>query len=1176
MVLSPDSQLLLILYLVWICRRQRIPRYAVGRPRHRLDDVRLEVFHRENRCHYLFSVHQRQYTKRNISYAALMSSSSEISLVRRFEAYLRVKHELKSVGREIVVWTEAAFRKRDSELQQMLELCETPDWLETGLLGVRRYRVKRSVELEESLLKLVDPLYKLAEKIAGLLIAKIPIGPRNTSNESFSWLVEHVFEKNSFKTDFLAKCSELSEDTLRFRNFLETALHQQFKQKKIADFQLSFIEQLPHSSYVTVCLEDHHITSVSRKRGWNFQNTSTIADAQSFLSALVFYTNVPTAPTFEKVIHQRCGISEGVCSELRRFLRRGNMLNEKQMNAIFELDEFGKNKPSWRSDNLQFTLESLMALEAALSQFCASKSTRLMILEAGASVRLTLERIARVAEEMLPESDFIFVRDSKCNQLDRLLSILECLESVTDKMPVVIVPYTQNENVLSRLKSASNLCRAVLVVDHSHVIEDSAFDNHKDDYSFEDVSSDTKDSLFSKSIFLQGKEYSVTSLLSDKSLRTIPMEAVINWNTCEQIIMGSKSLSNVQLDCFIERDLFSEFGEVWKNDEDCITVVSGEPGIGKSAFLEKMSQDIKHKQCVSIFLNCRTKSFLFSQKCDIFEVLIKLLNVGKANHFQKFLLQMLVQEKRIHLFLDDFDEIGESESSLEWIQNLGFHSVVITVRPNFEAFLKANLNNFKLCYLKPFNKTDQLIFLQLSWKNKDENQLKDLIQNFQTLFEANFLKIPQNLKIAAALHEEANFTFKTENVAKTVETFIDKRFSLCSDRCFNLDSRAHELALNALRSGFEQDHAELAFALECDDLEVDQEMVKKIYHFGLLRVADGKVTFVDSSFREWFVVKFLLTHHVEQKYFNRLMENGLNEFDSSRFVAFLDHQIASIDSGQELLGQVEVLECSKGLVLHPNHKLSEIKVKQFYNFFKFWCSEEQLKDCIYSSIINQKFNLFEAIYDSLPINSYNNIRFKFCTCDTNSNFLDLSSITEDKIVKLLKILSCKHPKDQIKQIFTNFTTDEPDFVTAALKRGFKRVIEQLFSINQGITCQEDVDLLQDYIEQRWREYLNLAIADNRIEILELVLSCIAKKYHQRVIKAFLINQLCLHAFAEVCKSVDESALEIVELVVQFAEDNLSDFDLSSMVNRIFHGSSLRELVDKITCEKLRCCFEKLF
>ncbi|EDS30011.1 conserved hypothetical protein [Culex quinquefasciatus] len=155
MVLPPDSQLFLILYLVWICRRQRIPRYAVGRSRRRLDCVRFEVFHRENRCHYLFSVHQRQYTKRNISYAALMSSSSEISLVRRFEAYLRVKHELKSVGREIVVWTEAAFRKRDSELQQMLELCETPDWLETGLLGVRRYRVKRSVELEESLLKLV-------------------------------------------------------------------------------------------------------------------------------------------------------------------------------------------------------------------------------------------------------------------------------------------------------------------------------------------------------------------------------------------------------------------------------------------------------------------------------------------------------------------------------------------------------------------------------------------------------------------------------------------------------------------------------------------------------------------------------------------------------------------------------------------------------------------------------------------------------------------------------------------------------------------------------------------------------------------------------------------------------------------------------------------------------------
>ncbi|KAL9697527.1 hypothetical protein quinque_000968 [Culex quinquefasciatus] len=165
MVLSPDSQLLLILYLVWICRRQRIPRYAVGRPRHRLDDVRLEVFHRENRCHYLFSVHQRQYTKRNISYATLMSSSSELSLVRRFEAYMRVKHELESVDREIVVWTEAAFRKRDLELQQMLELCETPDWLETGLLGVRRYQVKRSVKLEESLLKSVDPLYNINQGI---------------------------------------------------------------------------------------------------------------------------------------------------------------------------------------------------------------------------------------------------------------------------------------------------------------------------------------------------------------------------------------------------------------------------------------------------------------------------------------------------------------------------------------------------------------------------------------------------------------------------------------------------------------------------------------------------------------------------------------------------------------------------------------------------------------------------------------------------------------------------------------------------------------------------------------------------------------------------------------------------------------------------------------------------
>uniref|UniRef100_A0A8D8APV0 (northern house mosquito) hypothetical protein n=1 Tax=Culex pipiens TaxID=7175 RepID=A0A8D8APV0_CULPI len=1175
MVLPLDLQLLLIYYLVWICRRQRVPRYAVGRPRRWLDDVQLEVFHHEKRHLYLFSVHQRQYTKRNMSYEALMSSSSEISLVRRFEAYLRVRHELESVDREIVVWTEATFRKRDLELQQMLELCEMPDWLETGLLGVRRYRVKGSVELVEDLLTSVDPLYKLAKKIAGLLIEKIPIGTRNTSKESFSWMVEHVFEKNSFKTNFLAEQSELSQDTLRFRNFLEAALHQQFKRKQIADFQLSRIEQLPYSSYVTVCLEDHHITSDSRKRGWHFKNSCTIADAQRFLSALVFYTNVPTAPTFEKVIHQRCGFSEGVCSELRSFLGRGNMLNEKQINAMFELDEFRKNKPCWRSDNLQFTLESLVALEAALSQFCESKSTRLMILEAGGSVRLTLERIARVAEELLPESDFIFIRDSKCNQLNRLLSILESFESVTDKIPVVIVPYTQNENVLSRLKNASNLCRAVLVVDHSQVVEAGEFDNHKDDYSFEDVSSDTKDSLFSKSIFLQGKEYSVTSLLSDKSLRTIPMEALINWNACQQIILGLKKLSKDQLDCFIERDLYSESGEVVQNHMNGITVISGEPGIGKSAFLEKMSQEIKHKQCVSIFLNCRTKSNLFSQKDDILELLMELLNIEKANHFQKFLLQTLVQEKRIHLFLDDFDEICESKSALEWIQNLGFHSVVISVRPNLEAFLNVNLNNFKMCYLKPFNKTDQLNFLQTRWKNSYESQLEDLIKNLQTLFEADFLKIPQNLKIIAILHEEENFTAKTGNVAKLVETFIDKKFSLTSDRFFNLDSRAHELALNALRGGFERDHAELAFALECDDLEVDQETVRKLYHFGLVRVGNGKVTFVDSTFREWYLVKFLLTHHVEQKYFNRLMRNGLSEFAGSRFVAFLDHQIASVDSGQDLLGQPKVVECLESIVLRPNHNLSEIKVKQFHDFFKLECREEQLIDFIYFSIINNKFNLFEAIYDSLPINSYNNIRFKFCTCDTDTNFLDLSSLTEDNIVILLKTLNNKHPKDLIKQIITNFATDEPDFVTTALKRGFKRVVEQLFSINQSLTCQEEVDLLQDYIEQRWREYLKLAIVNNRIEILELVLSCIAKKYHQRVIKAFWIDQLCLHALAEVCQGVDESALEIVQLVVQFAEDNLSDFDLSSMDNRLFHGSSFREIVDKITCEKLRGCFEKI-
>ncbi|XP_058823793.1 uncharacterized protein LOC131684705 [Topomyia yanbarensis] len=1197
---SQYSQKFLIFYLIWYCR-QRFSQFKVGREiikSKRFNDVFLELCHHQKRWIYLFDVKSRRYKNTTISYDSLLSgsplssSADDFNLLNYFKEYLRLRKCWNESTSELIVWTHTEFNRNDFRNREILEPYERkgdqPDFFDGVDIGVRRYRFRNYESLGKELLRLVHPLYELAERVSRLLFQKVLIGPDTIPQKFYDVLLRDVFEDNCFRKDFLEGKPELPIEAKEFREYLEHVMVQTFRYLNVSDFLLSRIDEVQFSAYIKLLLVPQ-VKVATRCVSWAADSRATACDVDRFFSLLVFYTRTPTVSAFRKILRSK--LDTAIQNELSQFTTKGSQLTDLTVNQIFQWIEL-KDRYSYKlNDNIVFKAGAMEGLESVLNQFYYQSNVETLGIRACTDVLVTVERIIRVIRKMECSNYLLLVAQTFEALFNDLLNIMLSLGLMMSKPFLILVDKdsTINGAYLQRMREMG--CSIILVATEN--ITDSTT-VYSDYVQFENLTDTAKDRLLSSTVVIQEQVVQLDTILNDSCFSEITAQEFLEWNSNDCRSIGLKQFSDLPNN-YINRTIYSDADDFINPsaiDFGRISILSGAAGIGKSvAFLNLATRfQETYGDHIIVMQDSKTVVHFFPTNKDSLDTVIRLIDAKQLNHFQKFSVKKMMDQNRIIVLLDGFDEISHqkernAEAMLKWIENAPFRMVVVASRPHRVTFLKNCLPDAVVYHLMPFTEQDQLRFLQQRWKSKLPNneEAVRVIRKYRKLFEdidgENPLEIPLQTIIIASIYEDGVLSHDHQNIADVFQAFVDKKFDMYANKFFNLSCKAHEVALKTSRAIFETAHAELAFRLELCQI-VDYNKCIEVDQYGLLRIDNKTITFIHPSFQKYFVAQYILTHFVEQDCFNQLMSTHFCKPTGNLFNKFLNHHIGKINANQNLLGASLNFANTDFSQLNARRrfKLHRDKVKQFYVFFKSVCCAEQLNKCLRVTIDKDELNTFEVIYDSLTCCSEQTVRFTFNPIDETSQSslsIDLSAVSEDHVVQLLDILCKKHESDFVEKVIGNFTTDEDDFISTAIEKNYVKVINKLFSIEQNLTNEDETDRIQDYVEKRWPRYLRLVIVHRRDLLLETTFRCVEKRWHPRVTKYFLMRQNVLAMLIGLCEKAEESSIETIQRISDFLREHLSANDLTVLAERIFDSSNSWKRLDKIENRDIRGVIQKL-
>ncbi|XP_065081705.1 uncharacterized protein LOC135704192 [Ochlerotatus camptorhynchus] len=1188
---SQYSQLCLICYMLFKARDKSL-RCSIGCRTLKaklFDDVFCEFQRQEKSSVYLFDVKPHRYKNSRITFSDLKGTSSRLDfdLLRYFQAYLQVRKLVERPIRELVVWTRTEFDRKDFASRDMLldytAVEDAVDLFETDDFGIRRYRLSHLAAIEEALLRSCDPLFKLATTLARLMFNKSTINTETIPKKLFYVLLRDVFEDSRFRKEFLRAGNALCGEAKQFHELLVLVLGEQFRQRNVTGFsQLTQIEQKPFSEFVELRIESCEWNSTNRDACWKMDHAVNRADVEQFFSLLVFYTNVPVKEKFRAIVQKQC--DQTTQDVLGRICQRGVLLQNVQVDAIFELISLKKSEELRTLAGSWFESESLVNLRNVLVQFRLQSSCNTWVIVSCGELDVSTSRIRSVLKELSCNYLCMSGRDF----LEKRIKLTHIMQVLKPPERWILVVTTEDSSLIETLSEIE--CLIIVIVPEASSPQKTNVLIHKDQLSFNDLPDTIKDRLKSSSVLLQGHPIDLCDLLSKDDLATIPVSVLSDWcRNCDQIVIGRETGGFCE-EIFIPRSLQSESNSIedpFETSFESISILCGLPGIGKTSLLSRMVVNFHEKYNDHIVIMEDSKRIVdwFGSKIDGSEILTKLINLESADRFQKCILRKLVEDRRVILLLDGFDEIslakeGNALAMLQWMQSAGFQSVIIATRPHRLPFLKDNLQNPAIYFMLPFTEEDQLEFLKrrLQSVSPNESCILDLMRSFRTLMnDADSLEIPMQCSIIARIYEAQidDHSLKQWDVADVLQKFIDKKFDLYACKFFDLFNRAHEGALDALRSSFATDHSELAFTM--DTLQViDNECFVNLEQYGLLRIDDGKVSFIHSAFAEFFLTLYLVSHFVDQEHFNHYLVERFCKPTANRFDMLLEHHIRKVTSRRKLEGSTPSIPNSvlKEFRTQQMHRLHVDKIKQFHVFFVERCSVEKQIEYVRTSITKGQFGIFETIYESLPISLVHVVRFTFAS-NTNDPFaVDLSTISEEYLLELLTILHRQHPLDIVEKIIASFNSDEDDFITTAIIRHYRTIIQHIFTIEHDLNTEDESDLLLEYVGERFQRYLTLAVEYGRDDLLAQTFDSIGKRFHPRVIKYFLMNRSVQQVLIESCKG-EEASAEVAQSVIGFVEQYLSDCDLRVLVNRTNGGEVIvfGEGLKKLRNQKVQKVFE---
>jgi hypothetical protein len=158
------------------------------------------------------------------------------------------------------------------------------------------------------------------------------------------------------------------------------------------------------------------------------------------------------------------------------------------------------------------------------------------------------------------------------------------------------------------------------------------------------------------------------------------------------------------------------------NEYESILIIAAEPGMGKSAILDKLTQ-YSHSFFIKIILNTCTQAFREPcdfDKNDAIDFTLKSL-MTKRDDLEIALLKHLAREEKLILMFDGVDEVSDCKEQVKTLikvlsKNSKLKKILLTTRNHLKPELEGYFETISF-NLSNFEESDQKCFLYKYWRN---------------------------------------------------------------------------------------------------------------------------------------------------------------------------------------------------------------------------------------------------------------------------------------------------------------------------------------------------------------------------------------------------------------------------------------------------------------------------
>ncbi|XP_050095588.1 uncharacterized protein LOC126577755 [Anopheles aquasalis] len=1080
---------------------------------------------------------------------------------------------------EAIYWTSQGVHVKTT--QQYLQLCpDTRLPLQSAGPAIKKYRIK-----DWKTLLLLDIAWKWAKICKSKPDANLTVA-EYICDAVASALAAEVLEigednKVKFCEGFLLGKSEyLASVSDKVRSFQEQFQMACKMQQKKDEFDITSFKEVSYE------LELFGLKSSDKKAdAVQFEHKSLDeVKLEQFFRAFRYYTEVPKGEEMLKIVnalfngdfeerlfeaHLIPKPTSNKKTQTDQYFSRGDV------NSLIEMIKLKNLYIAPRISGVTFSKESLLELRKYLEEFADQKEGDRML---DIYAPYVLEWTAyRVEKELLKFCTCIVIKDKDLAMLSEKLNLI--LETHIAGELSTIVVLDMDSSDMEDTKKLLQKVKRIIRISSNLVSSSSIF----------------QDKLLEQHVEMDFDQFShINMILDDKTLPNVTnirkdefksVEKRAELYQIQQIVMKS-DLYMPEERFYIQRKLTDDskceitYEQLKGERQQRVTVIVDTAGQGKTIELLRIARYLNEGDGICLFFRARTIADKLksdtpesSVSFNGWDDFVKLLQIEPSSDVVKNIVaQCLEQNEQLYVLVDGLDEIVESFQDhviavIRKLIALKPLTVIIAARTELKPKLKASFNQAGFYHLNQFS---YQAFFQELWLNNSAEPATDTVRknvafflkHFDTILKRagcqSFLEVPQLCTIMGTIYKERikreNFLlYNNYEIGSIYDTFISCQFENLISQSFDNQLEMHVLAIELMKTYFDENHAKLAYDIECNTQSGVQQYYK-LPLFGLVRlnptISDRSkcdVEFIHRTVLEYFLVRYFLTHDVEASYFVQFMKRYFCVSRANIADKFIDFLLSD-----------ETLLC----------KGTRRKINRFLDQ-----EPQQLATYVRIALNNATFNTLGLLLREAPSVAVQNLVFRFGGIQDSkkeivSNEINLKRLGERQLLLLLGILQrTDFSEALILNLILENDLNEEDIIEVAIRKPFPEVFDKIMLLI-GDFQKQNAATFSKYFTSRLSRYVRTLVTHCYVSSEQLMVDTIATMCYEKmeadVVRRILTNFDLLDEVLSSIETVpqgkrfiEEARCDILKKVLSFLEMYLEKEDLRS--RKIQHAAKVATL-----------------